>query len=51
MTLLLSRIVPITPDEVKESIIDIINDGLDVMMNMYGNDYAKYKEYLRALTL
>lgn len=51
MTLLLSRIVPLTPDEVKESIIDIINDGLDVMMNMYGNDYAKYKEYLRALTL
>ena len=51
MTLLLSRIVPLTPDEVKESIIDIINDGLDAMMNMYGNDYAKYKEYLRALTL
>lgn len=51
MTLLLSRIVPITPDEVKESIIDIVNDGLDVMMNMYGNDYAKYKEYLRTLTL
>lgn len=51
MTLLLFRIVPITPDEVKESIIDIINDGLDVMMNMYGNDYAKYKEYLRTLTL
>lgn len=51
MTLLLSRIVPLTPDEVKESIIDIINDGLDVMMNMYGNDYAKYKEYLMALTL
>lgn len=51
MTLLLSRIVPLTPDEVKESIIDIINDGLDVMMNMYGNDYVKYKEYLRTLTL
>lgn len=51
MTLLLSRIVPLTPDEVKESIIDIINGGLDVMMNMYGNDYAKYKEYLRTLTL
>ena len=34
MTLLLSRIVPLTPDEVKESIIDIINDGLDVMMNL-----------------
>ena len=51
MTLLLSRIVPLTPDEVKESIIDIINDGLDVMMNMYGNYYAKYKEYLRTLTL
>ena len=51
MTLLLSRIVPLTPDEVKESIIDIINDGLDVMMIMYGNDYAKYKKYLRALTL
>lgn len=51
MTLLLSRIVSLTPDEVKESIIDIINDGLDVMMNMYGNDYAKYKEYLRTLTL
>ena len=34
LTLLISRIVPLTPDEVKASITDIVNDGLDVMMKM-----------------
>lgn len=51
LTLLISRIVPLTPDEVKASIIDIVNDGLKVMMQIDGDEYAKDKEYLKALTL
>ncbi len=51
LTLLISRIVPLTPDEVKASIIDIVNDGLKVIMQIDGDEYAKDKEYLKALTL
>jgi len=51
LTLLISRIVPLTPDEVKASIIDIVNDGLKVMMQIDGDEYAKDKEFLKALTL
>jgi len=51
LTLLISRIVPLTPDEVKASIIDIVNDGLKVMMQIDGDECAKDKEYLKALTL
>ena len=51
MTLLISRIVPLTPEEVKASIVEIVNDGLGIMMNMYGNEYSDDKEYLRQLTL
>ena len=49
MTLLVSRIVPLTLEEVKATIIDIVNDGLDIMMKMeVPNDD---KEYLKNLTL
>lgn len=51
MTLLISRIVPLTPDEVKTSIYQIVQDGLNVMMKMYGDNYADDKEYLRKITL
>ena len=51
LTLLISRIVLLTPDEVKASIIDIVNDGLKVMMQIDGDEYAKDKKYLKALTL
>lgn len=51
MTLLISRIVPLTPSEVKETIIEIVNDGLDVMMQLYDNEYISDKEYLKKLTL
>ena len=51
MTLLISRIVPLTPSEVKETIIEIVNDGLDIMMQLYDNEYISDKEYLKKLTL
>ncbi len=51
MTLLISRIVPLTPDEVKASIYQIVQDGLDVMMEMEGDKHHDDKEYLRELTL
>ena len=50
MTLLISRIVPLTPDEVKTSIYQIVQDGLDVMSGMEGDEYHGDKEYLRLLT-
>lgn len=49
MTLLISRIVPLIPEEVKATITDIVSDGLDIMMKMEApNDD---KEYLKNLTL
>lgn len=51
MTLLLSRIVPLTPDEVKASIGQIVQDGLDVMMKMEGDEHHDDKVYLRELTM
>ena len=49
MTLLISRIVPLAPEEVKATITDIVSDGLDIMMKMEApNDD---KEYLKSLTL
>ena len=50
MTLLVSRVVPLTPEEVKVSIYQILQDGLDVMMEMDGDEYDGDKEYLRKLT-
>ncbi len=50
MTLLISRIIPLTPEEVKSSIYDIVQDGLGVMMKMDGNEHNSEKEYLRKLT-
>lgn len=50
MTMLISRVVPLSPDEVKSSIKEIVNDGLEVMMKMYGGKYSEEKEYLKALT-
>lgn len=51
MTLLISRIVALTPAEVKASIEEIVRDGLDVMMAMEGDEHRGDKEYLRELTL
>lgn len=50
MTLLISRIVPLTHEEVKSSIYNIIQDGLNVLMEMEGNEHYGEKEYLRKLT-
>lgn len=50
MTLLISRIVPLTPEEVKSSINQIVQDGLDVMMEMGEDGHNGDKEYLRELT-
>ena len=51
MTLLISRIVLLSPEEVKASIYQIVQDGLDVMMEMEGKEHFNDKEYLRKLTL
>ncbi len=50
LTLLLHRVVPLTPDEVKRSIMEIVQDGLDVMMEMEDDTEFGNKEYLRKLT-
>ena len=51
MTLLISRIVPLTPGEVKTSVYQIVQDGLDVMTGMEGSEHYGDKECLRNLTL
>jgi ADP-ribosylglycohydrolase len=51
MTLLISRVVPLAPEEVKDSVFQIVEDGLDMMMTMEGNEHYGDKEYLRELTL
>ena len=50
MTLLISRIVSLSPEEVKVSIYQIVQDGLDVMMEMEADEHFCDKEYLRKLT-
>jgi ADP-ribosylglycohydrolase len=50
LTLLLDRITLLTPEEVKESIYDIIEDGLDIIMNLEGDEHYSDKVYLRELT-
>lgn len=50
MTLLISRVVPLAPEEVKDSVFQIVEDGLDMMMTMEGNEHYGDKEYLRELT-
>ncbi len=49
MTLLISRIVPLAPEEVKDSITDIVKDGIGIMMKM--EDPIEDKEFLKKLTL
>ena len=49
LTLLLSRIVPLTPEQVKASIHEIIDDCLEVMMKMDSNNSDK--EFLKSLTM
>lgn len=51
ITLLLARLVPLTPEEVKDRIEEIVRDGLDTMMRLYGDQYMKDKDYLKKLTL
>lgn len=51
LTLLISRVVPLAPEDVKASIADIVNDGLHVMMQMYGDEYLPDKAFLKILTL
>lgn len=51
LTLLISKITPLTPDEVKASITSIVNDALNIMMEMDGDANAKDKEHLKRLTL
>ena len=50
MALLIARVIPLTPEEVKSSIYDIVQDGLDIMMEMESDEHFGDKEYLRKLT-
>lgn len=50
MTLLIARVVPFSPEEVKFSIVEIVNDGLDIMMQMEGDDNCADKEFLKRIT-
>ena len=50
LTLLLDRIVPLSPEEVKASIYEIIQDGLNVMVDMERYEHSDDKEYLKELT-
>ncbi len=49
MTLLIARLVPLTPDEAKEQIVTILHEAIDVVMRM--EEPQKDKEYLRLITL
>ena len=49
MTLLIARLVPLTPEEAKEQIVSILHEALEVMMRM--NEPAKDKECLQSITL
>ena len=50
MTLLIARVVPFSPEEAKFSIVEIVNDGLDIMMQMEGDDNCADKEFLKRIT-
>ena len=51
LTLLIARLVPLTPDEARQSITGIVNDGLDILKQMNGDAHAEDKAYLAKLTL
>ena len=50
LTMLISRIVPLKPEQVVASIYDIIDDSLSVMMEMTECDSYADKNYLKDLT-
>ncbi len=47
----ISRIVALKPEEVKSSVFGIVNEGIEVMMQMYGDGFASEKEAVKAITL
>ena len=50
MTLLLSRLVSLSPEEAKGSIVGIIEEALGTIMTMEGDEHAAEKNYLGSLT-
>lgn len=50
MTLLLSRLVPLTPEEAKEAFVGIVDESLDIIVKMEGSEHMKDKQYLCDLT-
>ncbi|MCH5327082.1 MAG: ADP-ribosylglycohydrolase family protein [Duncaniella sp.] len=51
LTILISRIISLSIDEIKHSITDIVGNALDLMMKIDDNDSSDDKQLLRALTL
>ena len=50
MTLLLSRLVSLSPEEAKGSIVGIIEEALGTIMAMEGDEHTAEKNYLASLT-
>lgn len=50
MTLLLSRLVSISPEEAKDSIVGIVEEALGTIMAMEGDKHTEDKNYLDSLT-
>lgn len=50
LTMLIDRLVPLTSREAQTYIYEIIQDGLDIMMKMEGEEHNSDKIYLKELT-
>lgn len=50
LAMLIERLVPLTSREAQAQIYEIIQDGLDIMMKMEGDEHYSEKKYLRELT-
>lgn len=50
LTVLLYKVVPMTSEQVREEIDDIVNDTVNILDHIYKDKYQSEKEYLKALT-
>ncbi len=51
MTMLISRVIPLNPIEVKNTIENIVDEGIDIMMEIEGEKHLSDKKFLKELTL
>ena len=50
LTVLLYKVIPLTPQQVRSSIDDIVSETLDMLDRIYKGKYAEDKRYLRELS-